>query len=192
MYKNLLTMTLFFISSMSFSQNLLEPVPVSWQQLKNSQSKIATLLKEDFMLSPQCFQDMKSYEKLPQQTFIQTILWTTYVWKKYQLTDGLFCLIMINDFAGENETFQVLSTFESTVLLSAAKGMGFEEKGYYEFSDRINALNSSTISKKLQNIIIHTDLADNKIESHDNIIFDEKNTSIIFPQQNNNIQQPKK
>ena len=192
MYKNLLTIILLFTTFINFAQNLIEPEPVSWQQLKNSQSKIATLLKEDFMLSPQCFQDMKSYEKLPHQTYIQTILWTTYVWKKYQLADGLFCLIMINEFAGKNQIFQVLSMFESTVLLSASKGMGFEEKGYYEFSDRINALNSSTISKKLQNIIIHTDLADNKIESHDNIIFDEKNTSIIFPQQNNNIQQPKK
>ena len=60
------------------------------------------------MLSPQCFQDMTSYKGLPHQTFIQTILWKTYIWKRYKLADGMYCLIMIDNFASENQTFKVV------------------------------------------------------------------------------------
>ena len=104
------------------------------------------------------------------------------------MADGMYCLIMIDNFASENQTFKALSPFESRVLLSAANGLGFKEKGYYEFSNRINTLNSQVIRQRRENNN-KINLTNKKIESDDNIFFDERDTTIILPQDNHDLQE---
>jgi len=156
----------------SNSESFIEAVPISWEELKTIQYSVSLELSEEFKLSPACPQNIESYDNMPKRTFMQTILWSTYVWYEYILFDGMKCIIMVENYSNERpEKLLVLSNIDTKILLSASRGDGFLEKGYYDYSNKINEYNSRVINKNrstfkdLKNTIKQAE----KFESYDNI-----------------------
>ena len=176
------TFILLQLSFIIFSQDYVTPKPISWDELKVLQSNFLNKSIGDHSISPQCFQNIEAYKDFPRQDFMQNILWTTYVWSRYEMKDGLFCTVITKGLYDKAKHYKVLSTFESQVLLSASEGIGFEENGFFEFSKEINQMNAEVSLYKTKPIN-EKNLHPKDFEVQFPIIYqDETSKTIIFPQ----------
>ena len=172
---------LLFVTNLQ-AESYLVPESISWDELKVIQEDVVLNLEEDYLLSPQCFKDTGSLSSLKKIDYLQTILWNTYIWREHLMPDGLKCYAIIQNYGKQNEKIDVLTPFESEVLLTASKGIGFEAKGFYEYSKQINEHNYQ-IKMRKENAPKKTVL--NPVELKDEHVKTEEGYTILkFPHMN--------
>ena len=127
MFNNLNKCILVFLLINSLSDVYSQTLPIP----KKSWSELVTLLEpyaltSDELKLTECPVDFDETPSMEQVSKFQTIALTQYLWTEHKFSDGRICVEM------SSPIVQSLSKEKARILLSAKKGIGFEESGITE------------------------------------------------------------
>jgi len=138
-----------------FSEQMIMIKPVSWGELQELHFANTKTLTE-LSISETCPSELIGFQKLKfGGTFFKEVLWTHYVWTEFVDKSGSKCLIKHEkmDFfsnqgqSADLENYEILSSSQAQIFLSAAERIGFDEKGIEILSYHIGQHNQAIKEK---------------------------------------------